>query len=329
MSRQVPGQPVGGRPAPTNGYRSFSSGEQRPPAQQGGYPPPGSGAGRQQPPQQYRYYVPPPPQSSSGGRGRGPGAASVALVSLLIVVFLFLLFVCLATAAYAAIAADLPSAEALRGRSATFISTRIYDRNGHLLYEIFDPTGGRRTLVPYEQISPHLINATVATEDERFWQHPGIDPIGILRAILQNVQEGEIVSGASTIPQTLVDNVFLTPEERFEQSLRCKIREAVLASEISRRYTKQEILEIYLNEVNFGNLAYGVEAAADTYFDKKASDLTLAEAALLAGLPQAPAYWDPHTNFERAKRRQAVVLDLMVQAGYISRPRQRRPRRRN
>ena len=172
------------------------------------------------------------------------------------------------TAAYAAIAADLPSPRALRAQSASFVSTRIYDRNGHLLYEIVDPSGGRRILVPYEQISPHLINATVATEDERFWQHPGVDPIGILRAVIQNVQEGEIVSGASTIPQTLVDVVLLSPEERTEQTLRRKIREAVLASEISRRYTKREILEIYLNEVNFGNLAYGVEAAADTYFGK-------------------------------------------------------------
>jgi 1A family penicillin-binding protein len=222
------------------------------------------------------------------------------------------------TAAYVAIAADLPSPEALRSRSATFVSTRIYDRNGYLLYEILDPSGGRRTLVPYEQISPHLINATVATEDERFWRHPGVDPIGIIRAVIQNVQEGEIVSGASTIPQTLVDVVFLTPEERMEQSLSFKIREAVLAAEISRRYTKKEILEIYLNEVNFGSLAYGAEAAAETYFGKTASNLTLAEAAMLAGLPQAPAYWDPYTNWEGARRRQAVVLDLMVEAGYIS-----------
>jgi 1A family penicillin-binding protein len=234
------------------------------------------------------------------------------------VVSIFLLGTCGLTAAYAAIASDLPSPEALRSRSATFVSTKIYDRNGHLLHEIFDPNAGRRTVVPYEQISPYLINATVATEDERFWQHPGVDPIGIVRAVLQNVQEQDIVSGASTIPQILVRNVFLSPEERTEQTLQRKIREAILASEVSRRYTKREILQIYLNEVNFGNLAYGVEAAAETYFAKQASDLTLAEAALLAGLPQAPAYWDPYTNWEGAKRRQAVVLDLMVQAGYIS-----------
>jgi 1A family penicillin-binding protein len=243
---------------------------------------------------------------------------TIALISISAVVLLFLLVICGLTAGYIAIASDLPSPEALRSQAAGFVSTRIYDRNGYLLYEIMDPTGGRRILVPYEQISPHLINATVATEDERFWRHPGVDPIGIIRAVIQNVQEGEVVSGASTIPQTLVDVVFISPEERMGQTLSYKIREAVLAAEISRRYTKREILEIYLNEVNFGNLAYGVEAAAETYFGKAASSLTLAEASMLAGLPQAPAYWDPYANWEGAKRRQAVVLDLMVQAGYIS-----------
>ncbi|MFC2037138.1 transglycosylase domain-containing protein, partial [Chloroflexota bacterium] len=219
---------------------------------------------------------------------------------------------------YLAIAADLPSPETLRGQSASFVSTRIYDRNGHLLHEILDPTGGRRIIVPLNQISPHLINATVATEDQRFWQHIGVDPIAVLRAVIYNVQERRIVSGFSSIPQQLVRLVLLSPEERTEQSIKRKIREVVLASEIVRRYPKEEILELYLNEINYGNLAYGIEAAADTYFGKKASDLTLAEAALLAGLPQAPAYWDPYSDLEHARRRQSVVLDLMAEAGYIS-----------
>ena len=269
--------------------------------------------------QPYPFQVPPPPPAyPPRRRRRRPSLVTTLLISIMAVVSIFLMGACGLTAAYAAIAADLPSPEALRSRSATFVSTKIYDRNGHLLHEIFDPNAGRRTVVPYEQISPYLINATVATEDERFWQHPGVDPIGIIRAVLQNIQEQDIVSGASTIPQILVRNIFLSAEERTEQTLQRKVREAILAAEVSRRYTKREILQIYLNEVNFGNLAYGVEAAAETYFAKKASDLTLAEAALLAGLPQAPAYWDPYTNWEGAKRRQAVVLDLMVQAGYIS-----------
>jgi 1A family penicillin-binding protein len=283
-------------------------------AQRPSYPP------RQQVPYRHQYHVPPPPPPPPDRRSRRerPSFVSVALISITAVVLLFFVAVCALAAAYVAIAADLPSPEALRAQSATFVSTRIYDRNGHLLHEIMDPSGGRRILVPYEQISPHLINATVATEDERFWQHPGVDPIAFLRAVYYNLTEGEIVSGFSSIPQQLARIVLFSPEERFEQSLRRKIREVVLASEISRRYPKREILEIYLNEINYGNLAYGIGAAADTYFGKEPIDLTLAEAALLAGLPQAPAYWDPYSDLENARRRQAVVLDLMVEAGYIS-----------
>ncbi len=280
-------------------------------------------ASRPQPTHRGGTYVPPPPPPPPPPlpQGRGPrraGCGSTFLVAALSVAALFALGLCLVVAGYAAIASDLPSPEALRGRSASFVSTRIYDRNGQLLYEILDPTGGRRILVPYEQISPYLINGTVATEDERFWQHPGIDPIGIARAVLQNVEEGGVVSGASTIPQQLVRLVLLSPEERTQVTMNRKIREAVLASEVSRRYSKKEILEIYLNEINYGNLAYGIEAASETYFGKKAGELTLAEASLLAGLPQAPAYWDPYTNWEGARRRQAVVLRLMAEQGYIS-----------
>ncbi len=262
------------------------------------------------------YYVPPPPpppEPSPGSR-----FASNILIAALSLVLVFLIVLCGLVGGYVAIAAELPPAEELQSRSATFVSTKIYDRDGHLLYEIFDPEGGRRTLVPYEQISAHLVNATVATEDERFWQHPGVDPIAVVRAVYYNVTERRIVSGFSSIPQQVARLVLLSPEERYEQSLSRKIREVVLASEISRRYTKQEILEIYLNEINYGNLAYGVGAAAETYFGKEANELTLTEAALLAGLPQAPAYWDPYADPEHAKRRQATVLDLMVEAGYIT-----------
>jgi len=237
---------------------------------------------------------------------------------MLSALFLFLFIVAGLLVAYASVASTLPSPAALSDRSASFLSTRIYDRNGQVLYEIDDPQGGRRILVPYDKISPHLINATVATEDSRFWQHPGVDPIGIARAVVQNVRGGGIVSGASTIPQQLVRLVLLSPEERTAQTMSRKVREAVLAAEVSRRYTKQKILEIYLNEINYGNLAYGIQAAAETYFGKDAASLTLAEAAFLAGLPEAPAYWDPHTNWEGAKRRQAVVLELMAEQGYIT-----------
>jgi 1A family penicillin-binding protein len=305
MTRQHGKTPHGGEQPPQGpgGARSDSGAR------------PDGGSYRQQ------YHVPPPPpppQDRHSRRREGPSFASVALISILSVVLLFLIAICGLAAAYVTIAADLPAPEALRAQSAGFVSTQIYDRDGHLLHEIMDPSGGRRILVPYEQISPHLINATVATEDERFWQHPGVDPIAFLRAVWYNVKEREIVSGFSSIPQQVARLVLLSPEERTEQTLKRKIREVVLASEISRRYTKREILEIYLNEINYGNLAYGIEAAAETYFGKKASELTLAEASLLAGLPQAPAYWDPYSDLEHARRRQAVVLDLMVEVGYIS-----------
>lgn len=217
------------------------------------------------------------------------------------------------------IAAQLPPAEELSSRSVKFATTQILDREGNLLWEIIDPTGGRRTNVTLEQVSPDLINATIATEDRFFYSNVGVDLIAIGRALYYNLTEGEIVSGASTITQQLARNVLLTPEERTEQTVLRKIKEAVLAVEINRRYSKKEILEIYLNQIYYGSLAYGIEAAAQTHFGKSAADLTLPEAAMLAGLPQSPALHDPYVNPAGAKVRQGTVLDLMVEAGYISR----------
>ncbi|RME45130.1 MAG: penicillin-binding protein 1C, partial [Caldilineae bacterium] len=219
---------------------------------------------------------------------------------------------------YAWLAAQLPSPEELRSRRFQFRTTAIYDRNGNLLWEINDPNFGRRTDVPLHRIAPALRNATIATEDRFFYQNVGVDPIAVVRAVYYNLTEGSIVSGASTITQQLARNVLLPPEERSAQTLQRKVKEAVLAVELTRRYSKNEILEIYLNQIYYGNRAYGVEAAAQTYFGKPASDLSLAEAALLAGLPQSPAVYDPYTNPEGAKRRQEVVLQLMVEAGYIT-----------
>jgi 1A family penicillin-binding protein len=219
---------------------------------------------------------------------------------------------------YVWIATQLPPAEELRSRSFHFATSQILDREGNLLWEIIDPTGGRRTSVSLDQISPHLINATIATEDRFFYLNVGVDPIAIARAVYYNLTEGEVVSGGSTITQQLARGVLLTPEERIEQSFTRKIREAVLAVEINRRYTKTQILEIYLNQIYYGNLAYGIEAASQTYFGKHANELTLTEASLLAGLPQSPAIHDPYVNPEGALARQADVLRLMVEADYIS-----------
>ncbi|RIL09887.1 hypothetical protein DCC79_09695, partial [bacterium] len=220
-----------------------------------------------------------------------------------------------AVSGYVYLAAALPPAEELAARSAPFRSTRIYDRNGNLLNEAFNPDAGRRTVVPLGQVSPFLVQATIATEDANFYDHGGVDPVAIARAAWYALREREVVSGASTIPQQLVKLVLLTSE----RSVSRKVKEAVLAEEISRRYSKDQILELYLNEIFYGNLAYGARAAAETYFGKDVKDLTLAEAALLAGIPQAPAYYDPYANLERARRRQGVVLSLMAEAGYITR----------
>ena len=232
--------------------------------------------------------------------------------------FIFGLLAVLATGAfliggYIYIASDLPSVDDLQARASQFETARIYDSQNNLLYEINDPSAGRRTRVPLERISPYLIAATLATEDQNFYIHPGFDPLGIVRAIFQNVQAGDTVSGASTITQQLVRQLVLSPEERLERSNWRKIREIVLAAEIERRYTKREILELFLNENNYGNLAYGIEAASELYYNKSAADLTLGEAAMLAGLPQAPAVYDVFTNRKVVEARQLQVLGLMRQ----------------
>ena len=220
--------------------------------------------------------------------------------------------------AYASVANDLPELGDLKAQASDFETARIYDRNGQILYSLADPNAGNRTYVPLSAISQDLIDATIATEDSRFYTNPGFDPIGILRAVYQAAREGEFVSGASTITQQLVRAIVLDDEERTQRTFNRKVREIILSAEIYRRYEKDEILELYLNEIYYGNLAYGIEAAAQTYYGKSAKDLTLAEASLLAGLPQAPAAWDPITAPELALGRQSEVLFLMRQEGYIT-----------
>ncbi len=215
---------------------------------------------------------------------------------------------------YYQIASTLPDVSTLRQRAAKFETTRILDRNGNVLYEMIDPSAGRRTYVTLDKISPYVVAATIATEDKGFYSHPGFDPVAVLRALWQNYTSGEVVSGASTITQQLARILLLGPEERFERSYRRKAREIILAAEITRRYSKDEILELYLNEIYYGNLAYGVEAAAQTYFGVGADQLTLAQAAFLAGLPQAPSVYDVYTNRDVTLERAEQVLVLMFQA---------------
>ena len=215
---------------------------------------------------------------------------------------------------YYALASTLPSVEDLQQHASQFETTRILDRNGNQLYEILDPQAGRRTYVPMGEISPFMVAATVATEDSGYYTNPGFDPAGIVRAIWQNLQGGTVISGASTITQQIARNLLLSPEEQSQRTALRKIREIMLAAEIARRYTKDEVLELYLNQMYFGNLAYGVEAAAQTYFDIPAEQLTLSQGSFLAGLLQAPAVYDVHTNRDATLNRQQQVLVLMVNA---------------
>lgn len=197
-------------------------------------------------------------------------------------------------------------------------SILIVDRAGRLLYEVADPHVGKHVPVPLEEVPLALRQATIATEDAHLGRHFGVDPAAILRAVWQNLRSGEVVSGASTIPQQVARNLLLGAEERGQRTLRRKLREAVLAWRLSRTHTPEQILELYLNHTYYGHYARGVEAAAQAYFGKHVRELDLAECALLAGLPQSPARYNPLENPKAAKDRQRVVLDLMVRRGYIT-----------
>lgn len=198
-----------------------------------------------------------------------------------------------------------------------FETTRIYDRDGELLWEIFGE--GKRTQVPLDQIPPLLRQATIAVEDDTFYDNIGLDAPSLLAALVANLRNPDSRPvGGSTITQQIVRHLVFDYEERAAVSYARKSKEVVLAWIMNRRYSKDEILELYLNEIYYGNLAYGVEAAAQTYFSKPAVELNLAEISLLAGLPQSPVELDPLTNLEGARKRQWLVLNLMVEEGYIS-----------
>ncbi|UCD42815.1 MAG: transglycosylase domain-containing protein, partial [Chloroflexota bacterium] len=256
-----------------------------------------------------------PPRSGSFDFQRGAGCLlRISIFGLFMMVIAGLIGISVLLFQYYRIAATLPPVDDLREKAAQFETTRIFDRNGNILYEILDPTAGRRSYVSLDNMSPYLVAAIVATEDKGFYSHPGFDATAIGRAFLQNYQGGETISGASTITQQLARMLLFSPEERSEITYMRKVREAILAAEITRRYTKDEILELYINDVYFGNLAYGVEAAAQTYFGKSADKLTLAQAAFLGGLIQAPSVYDVYTNRDVTLNRLEQVLFLMYEA---------------
>lgn len=245
-------------------------------------------------------------QKKSGCFGKTLLFAAIAFLLLMMGVAAFAIY------KYFDIAKTLPAVDELQNRASQFETTRILDRNGNILYEIVDPNAGKRTYVPLDRISPYLIAATIATEDKEYYNHPGFDLLALARALYTNYTSGEIVSGASTITQQLARMLLLT-DERFVQSYERKAREIILAAEITRRYTKEQVLELYLNEIFYGNFAYGIEAAAETYFNTTAADLTLWQSSFLAGLPQAPAEYDIYTNREATLDRNKTVLLLMYQ----------------
>ncbi len=219
---------------------------------------------------------------------------------------------------YGWIFADLPSPDNLE-RYTSAPSSKVYDRHGRLLFEIPPAYAGNYTPVPLSEIPLALRQATIAAEDRNYYEHPGVDVKGVLRAVWWTVFKGQETSpGGSTITQQLARNLLMTPEERQERSLRRKLREMVLAIEITQKYSKDKILELYLNQIYYGNLAYGVEAAAQTYFGKHVRDLDLAECAMLTAIPQSPALYNPLTNPEGAAKRQAVVLGFMVETGDLT-----------
>jgi penicillin-binding protein 1C len=196
-------------------------------------------------------------------------------------------------------------------------TARITARDGTVLAEIDDVGYGRRTFLALDEIDPDLVRATMATEDRRYREHPGVDAIGLIRAIGVNAQAGGASEGASTIEMQLARNLYLS-DERTEQSLSRKLKEALAAVEMNKRFSKDDLLEAYLNVVYYGHRAYGAEAAAQTYFGKSARDLSLAEASLLAGLPQSPGAYDPLQHLDAAKARQHEVLSRLVGENLIT-----------
>ncbi|MCJ7827831.1 penicillin-binding protein, partial [Patescibacteria group bacterium] len=221
------------------------------------------------------------------------------------------IYLLIAVSAYFFIFRDLPFPTRLSDQDYP-VSTQILDRNGQLLYEIY--TDKKRTPINLEDLPEHLILATIASEDKNFYQHHGLAFQGILRATYNIIFTGSLQSG-STITQQLVKNTLLTPE----RTIRRKIREVVLSWTTELIYSKDAILEMYLNQVPYGGTAWGIEAAAKMYFDKPASQLNLAESALLAGLPASPTRFSPFgSRPELAKGRQERVLIQMVEAGFIN-----------
>jgi len=230
--------------------------------------------------------------------------------------YLFLIFIIFALGLagyFFIITRNLPDPELFDQRQINQ-STKIFDRTGDvLLYEIHGEE--KRTVIPYSDIPDYIKHATISIEDVKFYEHSGIDWQSLARALLVNLKSGRIVQGGSTITQQLAKNAFLTSERTVSR----KVKELILTFRLEKRYSKDEILNLYLNQIPYGSNSYGIEAASETFFDKKAKDLTIAEAALLASLPRAPSYYSPYgTHVDVLTDRKNNTLKKMKGAGYIN-----------
>ena len=211
---------------------------------------------------------------------------------------------------YYYITRDLPRIETLADFRPPAVTT-VHATDGTLIAEFYTQ---RRYPVKLKEVPLFARNAFLAAEDASFYSHPGIDFFSILRAVLKNLRTGAMKQGGSTITQQVVKNLLLTPEKKFTR----KIKEALLSYQIEQQLTKDDILELYLNQIFFGNGAYGIRAAVRIYFHKELAQLTLAEAAMLAGLPKAPSRYSPLANYEAATKRQHYVLDQMAKSGFVT-----------
>ncbi|MBP2652864.1 MAG: mtgA 3 [Firmicutes bacterium] len=246
------------------------------------------------------------PRRRLNNNHRKPKITTIAAIVIIVLV------VIIAGAGIGFFTASIQSMPSLKGDLKTAAASQIFDVNGKLITTVHSVEN--RVPVGINKIPKSLQNAFVSAEDARFYQHSGVDPRGILRAIWSNIAGGAVAEGGSTITQQLAKNAILTQE----RTLKRKIQEAVLALQIERQYTKAEILEMYLNQIYFGQGAYGVQSAASVYFGKNVEDLNLAECAILAGIPKSPNYYNPKSNFKASIERQHVVLDQMVKYGYIT-----------
>ncbi len=244
----------------------------------------------------------------------------VLLIVALVAAFFIINVLAAAGSAYAvydSFARQLPDPTAIETEQEDFETTKIFDRTGQtLLYELFDPFRGDRSYVQLNEIPEFCRESTIILEDKSFYQNPGFDPEGIARAFWQNLQ-GERIQGGSSITQQLIKNILIEEEERTQLSYTRKVKEIILATEITRRYTKDQILEWYFNTNSYFNLANGIDAAAQVYFDKPVSALSRAECAMLAAIPQNPFY-NPIDNPDIAKNRQRITLNRMVEEGALT-----------